>query len=383
MSELIFKLAQNNSNRVQIAKIGSFDHEIYGKFSITLNDLQEMKTNFYSNVRRQKIEGKPVIPFDYGHYDEEKAAGWITELSIEKDSHNKWGLFAEVKWTPTAAQKIKDGEFKFVSPLIHNNYKDAETKKTYKTVLMGAALTNIPFLRDMEAIHLLSEDRRKAFESLKLSGDSLDQQSLKGKKMSDFNETINGLESISSEDKKILEDSFKAETEKLSEENEKFKADNKKLKKDAEKTAENLKLSEEKNKKLTEEMSGSSNAPDKLKLAEEKIEKLEESLSSMTQKMAENERTLEFNQMLSEGKVCEAQRKSFMKQDFAEFANKAEEIKLKEVGHSKDDNKDEKEASSKLIKLAGEKAGKEKISFGESMKVILSENPKLAAQAGQ
>lgn len=380
MSELIFKLAQNNSKRVQIAKIGSFDHEIYGKFSITLNDLQEMKTNFYSNVRKQKIEGNPVIPFDYGHYDEEKAAGWITELSIEKDSHSKWGLFAEVKWTPTAVQKIKDGEFKFVSPLIHNNYKDAETKKTYKTVLMGAALTNIPFLRDMEAIHLLSEDRRKAFESLKLSGDSLDQQSLKGKKMAEnertaeFNEILNGLESISSEDKKILEDSFKADTKKLSEENKKllseekkkFKAENEKLKKNAEKTPEDLKLSD-----------------DKLKLAEGKIEKLEENLSSMTQTMAENKRTTEFNQMLSEGKVCEAQRKSFMKQDFTEFAKKTEEIKLKEVGHSKDDNKDEKEASGKLVKLAEEKVDKEKISFGESMKVILSENPKLAAQAGQ
>ena len=56
-------LAENKSKRVQVAKVGTFNHEVYGKFSITLSDLNAMKVNFDANARRQKIAGNPVLPF--------------------------------------------------------------------------------------------------------------------------------------------------------------------------------------------------------------------------------------------------------------------------------------------------------------------------------
>jgi len=375
---MIFQLAENTSKRVQVAKVGKFQHEIYGNFSITLDDLQKMKLGLDENIRRQELEGKPVLPFDYKHEEEDIAAGWITSLEIDKDKNGANALFAEVDWTPKAAEKIKTKEFKFVSPSIRRNYQDAETGKKFDIILKGATLTNVPFLRDMEAVHLLSESRRAAFESLKLSGDEPDINFKKGVNMP--KKLAESFSKMSPDDQKefLLACGLMKKDKKLSEELRKTQDDLRKAQSD-------LKLSEDQNKKLTEEMSNSTDASDKLKLAEGKIEKLEENLKSMTREMADAKRKAQFDQMLSEGKVCEAQRKPFMAQDFAEYAKLNEPIKLRDAGqnYQSDEDMSQEKASGELLKLAEEKAKADECEFGEAMKLVLSENPKLAAQAGQ
>jgi hypothetical protein len=372
-NEMLFELQENKSKRVQVAKVGTFEHEIYGTFSIKAPDLQEMKVNFDANARRQKLEGNPVLPFDYKHEEEDKAAGWIKSLKIGKDTNGAEALFAEVDSKPNAAEKIRGNEFKFVSPSIRRNYKDAETGKKFNIILKGATLTNVPFLRDMEAVHLLSEDKRKAFESLKLSGDT------------DFNiqlganmpELIKKFQSISPEE----QDNFLAECglirkdKKLSEELEKAK-------KDLKKTQDDLKLSEKELEELKESSGDAGDLEERLKLSEGEAKKTKEQLASVVKKLAEQEQTSKFNEMLSEGKVCEAQREAYMEGDMEEFAAKAEEFKLDESGqNSKGDETSDVEEQ--ILKLTEKKAKDEKMEYGDAMSLVLEENPKLAAAANQ
>lgn len=369
----LFELSEDVSKRVQIAKVGAFNHAVYGKFSITAADLEEMKTNFEADVRKQKIDGRPVLPFDYSHYDGDKAAGWITGLSIESGS-----LFAEVEWTPKAAEKIKNKEFRFVSPSIHSDYKDAETGKKYKIVLMGAALTNVPFLRDMEAIHLLSESRRAAFESLKLSGDNPDAKIKQGSNMPDFKKILENLKDLSPEDRKKLTETFKQEAIKINEENLNLSLEKEKLEKSSTKAADALKLSEKELKSLKEKMSGSDEVTDRLKLSEGQVKDLAGKVSSLTRTLAENAQKSEFDKMLSDGKVCEAQRKSFLKGDMAEFAKNAQAVKLYEKGENPKGDETVSKAEEKVKKLAEAKMKDDKnMEYGDAVSLVLDENSDL------
>ena len=68
------------------------------------------------------------------------AAGWIKEYDVRDD-----GLWARVDWTEKAAQAIKAGEYRYISPVYHH------TKTGDVTRLISAGLTNMPNL-DLAAV---------------------------------------------------------------------------------------------------------------------------------------------------------------------------------------------------------------------------------------
>lgn len=379
---MLLKLAENlgesnKSERVQVAKVGTFNHDLYGKFSITPLDLARMKENFEADARRQKIDDNPVLPFDYKHEEEDKAAGWILKLSIDKDANQVESLFAAVEWTPEGADKVRGKEFKFVSPSIQRGYVDSETGDKYDIVLKGATLTNVPFLRGMEAVYLLSESRQAAYLSLKLSGDnSPDVNKLQtGGKMQTIDELLGMLTSMSPEDKKALFEALAKEFEST------MMAEKDKAVEEKDKAVELQQLAEKKVEDLTLKLTESSSDKDK------QVLELSEKVSSLTKKIGENEaeaakdkKTAAFNLMLSEGKACEAQRDAFMSGDVEEFAAKAEPIKLSEGGNAANDS--ETDVQAKVIKLAEKKIKDSKesgetIDFGKAVSMVLSENADL------
>ncbi|MBI1246154.1 MAG: hypothetical protein GC202_14225 [Alphaproteobacteria bacterium] len=71
-----------------------------------------------------------------------RAAGWIKELQARPD-----GIFARVEFTPKATQMIRDGEYRYVSPL----FASTDKQKGDILALFNAALVNRPAL-DMPAI---------------------------------------------------------------------------------------------------------------------------------------------------------------------------------------------------------------------------------------
>jgi len=367
-NQSLFELSEKTPNRVQVAKVGSFNHEVYGKFGFTLADLESMRDNFANNARRQEIEGKPVLPFDYSHAEGEEAAGWIVNLEIGQDKKGVAALFADVDWTDKAKKKIKGKEFRFVSPSIARGYKDAETGEKFNIVLKGAALTNIPFLRDMEAVHALSEDRRAAFESLKASGDT-DSNIQLGENMP---ELIEKYQAMSPEDKEkfLAECGLMPKDKKLSEELEQVKGD-------LQSKEKALKLAEGERDELKAKYVDSDEKSESLKLAESKIGDLEKEVLKLTQARETDKKEAEFSVMLSEGKACPAQKDAFMKGDVVEFAKNAQEVKLNEIGgNAKGDEGGD--AQTKVLKLAEEKMNEnDGMSYGDAVSIVLSENPEL------
>jgi phage I-like protein len=72
----------------------------------------------------QSYQGKADIPIDYEHASiiaapkgqQAPAAGWITSLEVGPN-----GIWGNVQWTAAAAQKIKDREYRYLSPVMRYN----------------------------------------------------------------------------------------------------------------------------------------------------------------------------------------------------------------------------------------------------------------------
>lgn len=102
-----------------------------------------------------KKNGKPIV-IDYEHQtldgEEAPAAGWIWDL-FEDLTADPPGIYARNEWTPRAAAMIQGNEYRYISPVIAQNYIDPVSGETVPWCLFNAALTNIPFMADkMKAV---------------------------------------------------------------------------------------------------------------------------------------------------------------------------------------------------------------------------------------
>ena len=139
------KLAITKKKYLVIPK-GIFSHPQYGKLDFTEPYLQELQANFNNKVLGNT---RPFIDVDH---DEGQSAGWVNSLLMESD-----GLYAEIEWTDYGMGLIKSLSYRYFSPWI-SSYTNPETKKTYKNVFRGGALTNVPFLKMLPEITLGEKD---------------------------------------------------------------------------------------------------------------------------------------------------------------------------------------------------------------------------------
>ena len=129
---------------IVVGVVGEWHGHPSGSFKITAEDLKTIKENF----DKQKTE----IVIDYEHQTlygtEAPAAGWISELMIEGDK-----LLAKITWTEKAAEYIKNGEYKYVSPVYVFDSFDNKTNAYIGIKLHSVALTNTPFLDELGEVH--------------------------------------------------------------------------------------------------------------------------------------------------------------------------------------------------------------------------------------
>ena len=139
---------------VQLLRTGNFKYGGYGAFDITSDNLRQLKSNFDSNVRRVKIA------VDYFHASYAEAAGWIEAIELRNADNELW---ITVDWTAEAVEKIMGKEIRYLSADMDFNYMDIESGVEFGCVLMGAGLTNRPYIKDMKAIisELSGIDRKK------------------------------------------------------------------------------------------------------------------------------------------------------------------------------------------------------------------------------
>lgn len=144
-----------SSSWIQVAVAGEFtDPGRYGDFSITTDDLQAMADNFTAG---RFPEPPTEICVDYDHLTlkikspgDGKAAGWFRELETRKDGTELW---ARVAWTDAGAEAIRNGEYRYFSPVIRWDYTTNKGEKL-AAVLFNGAITNTPFLQGMQPLAL-------------------------------------------------------------------------------------------------------------------------------------------------------------------------------------------------------------------------------------
>lgn len=114
---------------------------------ISATDIDACEKHF---AARRAMHPKRDLAIDYEHQllsgREAPAAGWIKNLFSEIREGKKV-LRAEIdKWTKRAAEYIRNGEYRYVSPVFAMNAPDKETGKIEPLVIKHVSLTNEPFI---------------------------------------------------------------------------------------------------------------------------------------------------------------------------------------------------------------------------------------------
>jgi phage I-like protein len=132
------------SSWIQLMPLGSYKHVLHGQIDITPDKVKKFEDNFRKNVRGIPLD----VDYDHKAHDG-KAAGWIQDIQ-DRGLDGLWGL---VKWTQPAYQSLKAGEYKYFSPEFQDEWEHPQ-EGTFENVLFGGAITNRPFLKDIQPINL-------------------------------------------------------------------------------------------------------------------------------------------------------------------------------------------------------------------------------------
>lgn len=127
----------------RILPIGIFER--FGrKVKVTLDTVQEMAANFKRGIP------DTVLPINPEHVDTEGKLGDIADVEARSD-----GLYILPRWLEKGRDKVAEGAFQYFSPEIvwSSDWEGAAVKN----VLVGLALTNLPFFGKETAIYGLQD----------------------------------------------------------------------------------------------------------------------------------------------------------------------------------------------------------------------------------
>jgi phage I-like protein len=138
--------------------LGATKHHPSGKLEFTRDYLGSMAANFKKLADRYLGEDAFGLQVNYHHLggtdvnagaplESTLAAGWIQDVQLRDD-----GLYCLFSWTPRAKAFIASDEFRYLSPEFAPEYADRDTGKAQGPTLLGAALTNFPFLKDLPRV---------------------------------------------------------------------------------------------------------------------------------------------------------------------------------------------------------------------------------------
>jgi len=119
--------------------------------------LSAMVANF-KRLQAQHTAGSFGLPVDYHHRGssdpsdatpqaEKVASGWIEDVQLRDD-----GLWVAIRWTDKAREHIARDEYRYLSPEFATQWRDADTGKPQGPTLLGAALLNDPFLKELPRV---------------------------------------------------------------------------------------------------------------------------------------------------------------------------------------------------------------------------------------
>lgn len=138
------RLSENRPTWVHAFPLGRYVHPTHGELVFTLERLERLAEGVNRGVRG-------ITPaLDYDHREDRArggmAAGWIEAAEVRPD-----GLWLAVRFTDEARAEVRAGAWRYLSPEF-SDWTDPRTGVRQRDVLLGAALTNRPFLRDLAPV---------------------------------------------------------------------------------------------------------------------------------------------------------------------------------------------------------------------------------------
>lgn len=128
---------------VQLSPYGAFPKSVDGVLWIQNVD----QASAAAMVNRWKAAGAERLLVDYDHFAEDpqkssEAAGWISDLAARDD-----GLYGRIDWTDTGELALRNGRYRFLSPLwLAAPVAGSGDTNVRPVTLLGAGLTNKPNL---------------------------------------------------------------------------------------------------------------------------------------------------------------------------------------------------------------------------------------------
>jgi hypothetical protein len=131
---------------IQAFPIGTYQHPSYGEIKVDAGRVIKFADNVKNRVRGTDLD------IDYDHKKRsDEAAGWVKAAEARSD-----GLYLFVEWTPTAQKKLSEKAYRYFSPEYQDEWTDNQGV-THSDVLFGGALTNRPFLKNIQPVNLSEE----------------------------------------------------------------------------------------------------------------------------------------------------------------------------------------------------------------------------------
>lgn len=158
------------SSWVHALPLGDYKHPLYGTISINAERAKRFAENVVGKVRG--ID--PSI--NYVHDNNNVAAGWVKNAESRAD-----GLWLFVEWVKDAAAAIKDKKWRYFSSEFADEWEDSKGVK-FKDVILGGALTNRPFMKNLVPVNLSEETYDLAFDLIS-AATGKDVEALKGGNM--------------------------------------------------------------------------------------------------------------------------------------------------------------------------------------------------------
>lgn len=138
---------------VPILQEGTLKHEVYGEMKITKDKLLRMKANFDNKVR-----GIDLV-VDENHDPNHKSRGVFKELFFKNDINGMMQLWGQIELNPLGKELMGNQEYLYFSPEFIDEWINTRGEK-YTDVLLGGALTNRPFQKDLPQVMVFSEDNQ-------------------------------------------------------------------------------------------------------------------------------------------------------------------------------------------------------------------------------
>ena len=194
LSHYTFDAKDPEPTWIHAITVGEYDHPYYDNVNFDEKRIQR----FEQSVKEKHTGIDPDIDFEHkGGHRGGAAAGWVKDaksvltdddvammsdlsgLQLDaSDDRDHRGLWVLVDWTKTGREALANGEYRYFSPELAEEWQHPKKGTKFQDVFMGGGITNRPFLKDLTPLNF--EDALDAWEKQKTTSEEED-----GVKLSD------------------------------------------------------------------------------------------------------------------------------------------------------------------------------------------------------